>query len=262
MDYVVGVSWPRSGHHMLVRLLSAYFGDSFGYCSFYDLGGACCHRIPCRKSSKIRFTKSHDFKLRVPQLNHQKYLVQYRDFTPSVVSNFELFVRKGGEDSSLSFRKFASVSFGNYQNFIRKWVSSDFGKKQLVLNYADFLANPETHLKKIVQYFAPQVPVDENRVACAIASIDGEKIERKKVTKLKGAGIHKIRDVTEFRHFDKGVFNCLKNMKLSRAEVNKLYQKYLTRNAVEMNMLRLQGFASIEALENHITSSLEYKLLA
>lgn len=32
MDNVIGVSWPRSGHHLLVRLLKFYFGDKMRYC--------------------------------------------------------------------------------------------------------------------------------------------------------------------------------------------------------------------------------------
>ena len=28
-SYVIGVSWPRSGHHLLARLLRLYYGATF-----------------------------------------------------------------------------------------------------------------------------------------------------------------------------------------------------------------------------------------
>jgi len=35
LNYVTCVSWPRSGHHLLERVLGAYFGERWGYCEFY-----------------------------------------------------------------------------------------------------------------------------------------------------------------------------------------------------------------------------------
>ena len=69
MDYVVGISWPRSGHHMLLRLLKLYFGPSFGYCSLYGDRPEhpevpqCCRCVPCTNAGKINFSKNHDFDL-------------------------------------------------------------------------------------------------------------------------------------------------------------------------------------------------------
>jgi len=59
LRYVAGVSWPRSGHHLLQRLLQSYF-PSLLYCDFYGAETDCCKRIPCSRP-KVGFSKSHDF---------------------------------------------------------------------------------------------------------------------------------------------------------------------------------------------------------
>ena len=98
MERVIGVSWPRSGHHLLVRLLTLYFGETFRYCDFYGGVDNCCKTAPCTRAD-IHLAKSHDFDLALPQIADRKYLIQYRDFVPSVVSNFELHVRNGAPDT-------------------------------------------------------------------------------------------------------------------------------------------------------------------
>ena len=59
MDHVTGVSWPRSGHHLLVRMLKLYFGETFGYCDFYGGIEGCCKTVPCTRTDSVHLTKSH-----------------------------------------------------------------------------------------------------------------------------------------------------------------------------------------------------------
>ena len=264
-DHVIGISWPRSGHHMLVRLLTLYFGSDFGYCEFHagvpTVPGldSCCRSVPCHHRDRIALTKNHDFDLATPQIEGQKYLVQYRDFVPSVVSNFELHVRNGAPDTDISFRAFASMEFGRYRGFMNKWVHSGFGQAQLLLNYADFVSDPATHLARALAWIAPGQPVDAARVAEAVARVDGERIERAQVQALQGVGVHKPRDVTAFRHYDAALFADLERLRLERSEVIDAFVNVLGREPAERNVLAFQCFDSRATLETHLRDSDEYR---
>ena len=42
------ISFPRSGQHVMQRLLNHiynYYGKEFSYCEYYT----CCNEIPCKK---------------------------------------------------------------------------------------------------------------------------------------------------------------------------------------------------------------------
>lgn len=216
--------------------------------------------MPCAHfGQKIHFTKNHDFDLDVPQLEGQKYLVQYRDFIPSAVSNFELFVRTGGEDSAQSFRRFASNQFTRYLNFIEKWVTSDFAKSQLLVHYNDLTDDPEAGFAKIVRFFDPHTAPDVDRIRKAVQSVDGQKVEKAKTQMIKGAGVHAARDVQDFRYYAPQLFQTLSELCLRREDVTATFQKVLGRKPGEPNMLRLQCQPSIEALEEVLKASPEYQ---
>lgn len=264
---VIGVSWPRSGHHMLVRLLQLYFGPDLGYCDFYggkpwvDEIETCCKQIPCMHAERIWLTKNHDFELNLPQIPNQKYLIQYRDFAPSVVSNFELFVRNGGEDSALAFRKFASGEFTRYLGFVERWVTSEFAAGQLHLNYSVFLSNPQNELSRAVAFLKPDIPVDADRIASAIADVDGEEIKQGRVKSLRKSGVHPERALRDFRHFSPALERELNNMHLSRPAVMETFDSILGRAPAESNVLRFQGFKTREALAEELMDTDEYRIL-
>lgn len=262
---VIGVSWPRSGHHMLVRLLQLYFGSDFGYCDFYggkpwvDEIDTCCGQIPCAHGDRIWLTKNHDFDLDLPQIEGQQYLIQYRDFAPSVVSNFELFVRNGGADTPLSFRKFASGEFTRYLGFIQRWVTSLFAADQLTLNYSTFLSDPHAELSRAVSFLMPDTPVDPDRIARAIAEVDGEEIKQGRVKPLHKSGVHPERALNDFRHYTPALERELHALKLRRHVVMEVFDSVLHRAPAEANVLRFQGFETREALTKHLMASDEYR---
>jgi len=100
------ISFPRSGHHLLVNCLVRYFGNElsfdsrsvetgtdrshfscgeFIYCEYYTH----CRKIPC-SNLKTTFQKSHDFDLTLPNIAGQYYIVQYRNPKDAIASNFKL----------------------------------------------------------------------------------------------------------------------------------------------------------------------------
>lgn len=259
MDHVVGISWPRSGHHLLVRLLELYFDDAFTYCDPYAKKPGCCGTIPCQKRDSVNFTKSHDFQLDVPQVKGLKYLVQYREFSSSVVSNFELYVLHGGEDSMRGFKDFASSEFSRYLDFLDKWVFSDFAKGVFLLDYATLVSSPAEVLAEVAMYIAPDFELSPERIDWAISVVGAEKVERAKLVKKPGAGVHASRDVRQFRFYDQKLFESLANLTLRRSDVNAIFMKLLDRQASPDNMLGFQAFESPEALERYIRDSEEYR---
>ena len=254
MSHVSGISWPRSGHHLLVRLLGLYFGDNFGYCQFYGTDNTCCKTFPCTRTD-VNLTKSHDFKLGVPLISGQKYMIQYRTFVPSMVSNFELFVRRGGKDDRASFLTFAVHEFAKYSAFVEKWVSVPMSPPQLIVRYEDLLANPLTELRRVVKYFYPNSPVNEQALSFAVATVDGQKIEANEVQKLQRIGVHKDRDVAAFRYYDEKIFSLLANLNQTRALILYVLSNTGNEPTGEKEFAELQDFLSISALEEFLAKS-------
>ncbi|QFT83279.1 hypothetical protein FIU89_21840 (plasmid) [Roseovarius sp. THAF27] len=257
MERVIGVSWPRSGHHLLVRLLTLYFGEGFLYCDFYGGIENCCKKTPCKRRD-VHLSKSHDFDLGMPQIARRKYLIQYRDFIPSVVSNFELHVRNGGADTLENFRVFAGTQFDSYRAFSEKWVQSDFAARQLVIEYDTLQSDPATTLARAVGWFQPDRDPDAARIDQAVARVDGERVERGRVTPLKGAGVHSARRIEDFRHYRPALFATLAAMRLTRPEVKAVFREELGRDPSPENLVNFQASASIDTLRRDLRASQEY----
>ncbi len=254
--YVMGVSWPRSGHHLMARLLRLYYGPKFTYCGFYGQTG-CCGQTPCARAGTVRYSKNHDFDGTLPQDTRHRYLIQTRAFAPSVVSNFELYLRDGGDDDAASFARFASTQFTAWQAFQDKWVTSDFARSQTVIPYEALIHDPPTALTYALSSFGDPTP-DPARLRTAIGRVDGEEVADRRIRSRPASGIHAPRDVTQFRHYDAKLFTYLDKLALTRQEVNRLFRRHLGRDAAEANMLALQASPSLDALERMILGSPEY----
>jgi len=99
------ISFPRSGHHLLVNLLARYYGrvlslscgrtfndtsklftaGPFAYCEC-GVGGHC-RQIPCC-DPKTTFQKYHDMKLDLKINPSHSYIVQYRHPVHAIASWF------------------------------------------------------------------------------------------------------------------------------------------------------------------------------
>ena len=183
-SYVIGVSWPRSGHHLLARLLRLYYGPTFTYCGFYGQPD-CCGQVPCARAGEIRYSKNHDFDGSLPQDASSRYLIQTRAFAPSVVSNFELYLREGGSDDAASFARFASAQFTAYRAFQDKWVTSDFAQSQTVIPYEALIRDPAMALTYALSSFGDTDP-DPTRLRAAVVHVDGEEVAERRITPRPG----------------------------------------------------------------------------
>jgi hypothetical protein len=79
MYRVQGVSFPRSGHHLLVKCVKQYFGKRLGYCGNVFRGQDFL-------SDGITLQKNHDFDLILPISSDARYLIQYRHPLEAIAS--------------------------------------------------------------------------------------------------------------------------------------------------------------------------------
>lgn len=207
--YVCGVSWPRSGHHLLVRILDEYFGGRFHYCEYYTPID-CCRCVPCERMGEISFSKSHDRNLEVPIRAGGRYLVQYREFCPAVVSDFELYVRDRGRDSSAQFRRFANKEARKYVRFMGRWASAQADGTTIArIAYEQLASNPGRTIADVISLFAPGEPVDRATLTSSIASAERITVRDGIERPDERRGVQASRDIRKFRYFDESFFRRL-----------------------------------------------------
>lgn len=205
LPFVACVHWPRSGHHLLVRLLGTILGERFGYCSHYGHqdDDRCCGRFPCEQPG-ISFAKQHDigFKCAVPE--GKPLLIQYRRFDESLLSSFEVRVSQGLlQDTEADFRALALERADLYRRFVRKWVERDIPNRT-ILRYDALMEEPHETLLTVLSLFGAQDHAD--RIEEAVETADhvtrkggGRVIQRTR-------GVVNESKVEGFRYYDADFF--------------------------------------------------------
>lgn len=208
LEYFTGVSWPRSGHHLLVRILSAYYGDRFGYCEYYEPKD-CCKKIPCCRAGVINLSKNHDYKNIVPIVDGGKYIIQFREFLPSLVSNFELFVRKN-KDSAIKFLEFAERETKKYCIFMNRWATAEAADATIVgISYERLTASPVETMETVVNLFSPPEPLDREKLRRSIESVERISVNRGVEPTERERGVLASRHIHSFRYYDEALFRTL-----------------------------------------------------
>jgi hypothetical protein len=178
MVHVLGVSMPRSGHHLLEMILKNSLGDKFDYCEFYE--DNCCKSIPCKLhgnrlsvKGRLFFQKSHDFDLNDPILIPGVFrVVQYRSPVPRSLSNYELHLRRGFEDNLRTFRRFLVGEALYFCNFYNKWIEKP-SSKLFLLSYEELTADPLRALLPFFRYI--KFPVNGDQLSAGIAQSVGRR---------------------------------------------------------------------------------------
>ena len=139
------VTFPRSGHHILLGLLDSYVNVSDNYCEFYECKNNKNESIQCpmnndnwtaKKSqcgSGRQLIKSHDFDLELKYSEEINYLVQLRNPILSIQSWYEL----QGKDlnNKDEWEVFFTDKFEFWKRFVDKWLALSDRKNVLVVNY-------------------------------------------------------------------------------------------------------------------------------
>ncbi|WP_226582738.1 hypothetical protein [Acuticoccus sediminis] len=208
LPYVANVSWPRSGHVLLSRILRQTFQGWFGYCEYYTPrqmeNSPCCGSFPCERAGLINMSKQHDFGFKAELPSDHPLIVQYRSFLPSVVSHWEQRIATSStEDSEEAFRAFALKQALEYKTFLDRWVHSA-RTNRLLLPYEAFTANPSQTMRQVLALFeASDYVAAMERV---IATVDGLTFVDGGQQRIKGAGIADRRDVSTYRYYDEPFF--------------------------------------------------------
>ncbi|XWN32521.1 MAG: hypothetical protein ROR55_05235 [Devosia sp.] len=202
MQYCANVSWPRSGHHLLVAVLTALIGRRFGYCEFYTPrqvpNSPCCGLFPCAKLDLICMSKNHDFQFDSVVPPGMKLIVQIRDYLPSMISDFEVYVAVGNDDTVASFRRFAENRAHRYARFRHRWIVPDLPDR-LIVTYDDLTQNLEATLRTVAA-FAELGAIGDEHFARAIQPPP----KRRGIPHHEGPLIRPARDPTAFRYYDEG----------------------------------------------------------
>lgn len=192
---------PRSGHHFLHRILMNYFGEQFGYCSFYshwkeDYFPSCCGNIPCSKYKdtqlSIFFQKSHDFHLTDPVDVADLSIVQVREPIARLFSNYKLHLKTNPKrDTFVQFRQFALKEYYYYIAFWQKWMLKP-SDKRMVVSYESLTSQPVNVISELVR--ATGHDVDEVHLQKVLT-------EQKK---QRGGGSKYVpKDVREHKYYDR-----------------------------------------------------------
>ena len=178
------VSFPRSGQHLLERLIRdvyVYYDlvdsthkwrDTY-YCKFWK----CCNQVPC-KSGKT-FMKNHDENLELEVVEEYKYVILYREdeirqleswFRWTYDSGDELGFRDNEKDYNLADPKlvqelceYAHTHENYYREFKKKWIYT-VRNNCLSIEYYDFIKHPKDNLLKILRFFNHRDNFEEHEI--------------------------------------------------------------------------------------------------
>ena len=193
---------PRSGHHLLVRLLTGYYQNDFFYCDYYGVHNkSCCKKIPCinyqekLEADSVFMQKSHDHALKDPVLDDYKYLIQYRHPIPRSISNFQLYIKKDSENRNTKegFKKFLHIEHNYYIGFYEKWLR-DAKNNILLLKYEDLSTSSLESIQKVVKFINDNESFDSNKWSNAQKELEYRSKKKDK---------YQQNDISEFRFYDK-----------------------------------------------------------
>lgn len=172
------ISFPRSGQHLMDRLLRkiyGYYSRHYSYCGFYT----CCKSIPCKKNSF--FQKNHDFGLDLNVNRDEKIIIMYRnDKFEQLEAYFRYNRSRIANNAKIQydneFVKFYNNKSSYYDNFIKKYNQHNF-KNAFIVEYNSFILDYNEYIKRLIVYLdLPYKNLDED----VKNILDGfEKIERK-----------------------------------------------------------------------------------
>jgi hypothetical protein len=178
--HIIGASIPRSGHHLLTRLLEAALGECFFYCEMYGEPG-CCREVPCRSRGQrqVSFQKNHDFELSLPtDVPGSLYLIQHREPVAVALSAREYYAREdrgGGYGETLAAdRGDYAVWLGRlaayYVGFSERWLVTP-PKHSLAVDYENLSAHPRDVLAGVISLTG--VALDAEVLDQAVARVVG-----------------------------------------------------------------------------------------
>ena len=142
------VTFPRSGHHALIKFLNQMAEISSEYCEFYKCRKSTGERHEClyeerhwasknhQCGSGKRLLKNHDFDLKLPIKDEALYIIQYRHPFMAIRSWYELDL--AGNYNIPEWDIYLQEKLTFWLSFVRKWVPGNLQKKNFYfIQYED-----------------------------------------------------------------------------------------------------------------------------
>lgn len=132
------VTFPRSGHHLLMSMMQKYYGDEMVYCENYSH----CGQVWC-PDPKTTVQKTHDLDLDVPTDLDVDYVIQMRNVRPAIESWYKsATIHKW---TTLPWPDFLEEKMAFYEAWSRKWLKP-FGPDAPCIQYATLVEHPALSL--------------------------------------------------------------------------------------------------------------------
>jgi len=140
LNKTIFVTFPRSGHHLLIRGLHVALPQELVYSEFYQ----CEHNMD--NCFAVNAQKDHDFKLE-RDIEGYRYIVQVRDVTDCLYSWYIAL------NSKESFREFYEVNEKYYHRFMNKWILSEIDNR-LIIKYEDLVKEKKETVLKVANFMS------------------------------------------------------------------------------------------------------------
>ena len=157
------VTWPRSGHHWLIRMLKVALGARLRYSEYYKNKGQSLEN-----NSRINAQKNHDFDLDLKMPRTFYHLVQIRDFQPSCRSFYKMHQDEGREMPDYS--SFEAEQFEIYTKWRSKWTDKDVPNR-LIVRYEELCMNPVIVVKRVLMFMVRGIK-DEDAMEMAKLAVE------------------------------------------------------------------------------------------
>lgn len=158
--HLVGVSMPRSGHHLAARLPQALFRDELFYFEYYS-EPRCCQEVPCaqRGTRTVTYQKRHDFELDIPtDLIDSIYVIQHRAPVPLLLSTREPYARlqyNGPYGDTIGsnrgeYEGWLGRQAEYYAAFCNRWLRTP-PANSVVVDYDELASRPACFLERVLE---------------------------------------------------------------------------------------------------------------
>jgi len=165
-----GVSYPRSGHGIILKIARRYFGEAIVYCDTNNVENCGCESVPCI-NPKRTFAKNHDFGLLrsggVPIIPSERYFIQFRNPVRSIASDFYIFRTNALLNRRKSeWRRFALNSVNYWNSFVDKWVLNFPRDATSPFNcsYESLLSDPGGRTREVLSFLSEN-PLEDDEVS-------------------------------------------------------------------------------------------------
>lgn len=154
----VSITFPRSGHHLLVDMLRAYCGSSLFYCEIYKRGHL-------QERAEVNYLKTHDFDLHFETPEGWMEIVQIRDPVEAIESWHNLDL---GRNASLNRHDFWGEKLKFYADFMGKWAKPN--PRRIFVHYRQLIDEPIQTLWRVLRHISED-HIDLDRLYDVVESI-------------------------------------------------------------------------------------------